>query len=98
MESIYLPQFTVGENAFDAFKPEMGKYGTSVAVIHGEKAWAAAQDFVVPAIEKAGLKLTRELVYGHDATYEMWKRSFPTGRCRKRTCCLPSVEENASIR
>lgn len=70
MESIYLPQFTVGEHAFEAFKPEMGKYGASVAVIHGEKAWAAARDLVVPAIEKAGLELTREFVYGHDATYE----------------------------
>ena len=70
MESIYLPQFTVGEHAFEAFKPEMGKYGASVAVIHGEKAWAAARDLVAPAIEKAGLELTREFVYGHDATYE----------------------------
>lgn len=70
MESIYLPQFTIGEDAFDAFKPEMGTCGTDVAVIHGEKAWMASRELVVPAIKKAGLKLTRELLYGHDATYE----------------------------
>ena len=34
--SIYLPQFTIGETAFDGFKNEMGKFGNRVAVIHGE--------------------------------------------------------------
>ena len=39
--SIYLPQFTIGETAFDGFKNEMGKFGNRVAVIHGERAWKA---------------------------------------------------------
>lgn len=74
VESIYLPQFTIGEDAFEAFGPEMGKYGTKVAVIHGKKAWAAAKDYVVPALREGGLDLVRELLYGHDATYENVER------------------------
>lgn len=69
MESIYLPQFTIGEDAFDAFEAEIGKYGKKVAVVHGEKAWAASKTYVVSALEKAGLELTCECLYGHDATY-----------------------------
>ena len=43
MDSIFLPRFTIGENAFDAFHDEMGRYGKKVAVIHGERAWKAAR-------------------------------------------------------
>ena len=35
-DSIFLPRFTIGENAFDAFHDEMGRYGKKVAVIHGD--------------------------------------------------------------
>ena len=31
-ESIYLPQFTIGEDAFDAFSVEMGRYGNKVVI------------------------------------------------------------------
>ena len=41
-----------------------------VAVIHGERAWKAAREYVVPALEKAGLTITTEWLYGHDATHE----------------------------
>ena len=27
INSIYLPQFTIGEHAFEQFGPEMGRYG-----------------------------------------------------------------------
>ena len=37
MDSIFLPRFTIGENAFDAFHDEMGRYGKKVAVIHWKK-------------------------------------------------------------
>ena len=59
MDSIFLPRFTIGENAFDAFHDEMGRYGKKVAVIHGERAWKAAREYVVPALEKAGLTIIR---------------------------------------
>lgn len=68
-ESIYLPQFTIGEHAFEAFRDEMGKYGKKAAVVYGEKAWKASREYVVPALLKAGIHLERELPYGHEATY-----------------------------
>ena len=37
--TIRLPRFTVGTDAFDAFGPELGNRGKTVAVVHGEKAW-----------------------------------------------------------
>lgn len=39
-------------------------------MIHGERAWKAAREYVVPALEKAGLTITTEWLYGHDATHE----------------------------
>ena len=34
--TIRLPRFTVGADAFDAFGPELGNRGKTVAVVHGE--------------------------------------------------------------
>ena len=68
-ESIYLPQFTIGEDAFDAFSVEMGRYGNKVVIVHGERAWNASKEYVLPALEKAGLTVTGEILYGHEATY-----------------------------
>ncbi|MDD3251278.1 MAG: iron-containing alcohol dehydrogenase family protein [Lachnospiraceae bacterium] len=70
IKSIYLPRFTIGEDAFDLFQSEMEKYGKNIVVIHGEKAWNASGKYVLPAIEKAGLNLLDTVLYGHEATYE----------------------------
>lgn len=36
-ESVYLPHFTIGLNAFDAFRDVIGRYGNKIAAVHGEK-------------------------------------------------------------
>lgn len=72
--SIYLPQFTIGEDAFEAFQTEMRKYGTSVAIVHGEKAWNAAGKYILPALDAAGLNVVTEVCYGKDATFENVER------------------------
>lgn len=72
--SIYLPQFTIGEDAFDAFGDEMLSYGRKAAVIYGEKAWAASKDYIVPALKKAGIEMVCGMLYGHDATCENVER------------------------
>lgn len=74
LESIYLPQFTIGEDAFDAFHNEMDKYGTKVAIVHGERAWKASKEYILPALKKAELEVVAEHLYGHDATYENIER------------------------
>lgn len=88
LKSIYLPQFTVGADAFDRFEAEMGKYGRKVAAVHGEKAWMAAERYVVPALERAGLELTGELLYGHDATYGNVDRICADPRVREADMLL----------
>ena len=70
MLTIRLPRFSIGTDAFDAFGPEIGSRGKSVAVIHGEKAWKAAEAYVLPALQKAGLTVTGCILYGKDATWE----------------------------
>ena len=69
-DSIYLPQFTIGEHAFDTFHSEMGKYGNKAVVIYGAKAWNASAKYVVPAFQNADIELAGAICYGHDATYE----------------------------
>jgi len=69
-KSIYLPQFTIGEEAFAAFPEEMHRFGRTVAVVHGEKAWAAAGDSVREAIKSGGMELVSTLCYGKEATVE----------------------------
>ena len=72
--SIYLPQITIGETAFDGFKNEMGKFGNRVSVIHGERAWKASSQYILPALEKAELSVTGTVLYGHEATHRNAER------------------------
>lgn len=88
LKSIYLPQFTIGEDAFDHFQCEMVKYGKKLFVIHGGRAWKAAKDYVVPAIEKAGLAMLGELLYGHDATHENVKKICENPRAKEADMLL----------
>ncbi len=69
-QSIYLPQFTAGAGSLDRFGSEMGKYGTRVVLLYGEKAWAAAKDYILPALEQSGVEIVAQAVYGTDATFE----------------------------
>lgn len=69
-KTIYLPQFTIGEDAFDAFGDEMIGYGTKAAVIHGERAWKGAREYILPALEKAKIQVVCEMLYGDDTTFE----------------------------
>lgn len=71
--SIYLPQFTMGEDAFETFSERVGS-GKKAAVICGERAWAASKDYVLPALEQAKISLTGAVVYGKDATMENVER------------------------
>lgn len=69
-KSIYLPQFTIGEDAFDAFSDEMLRFGRSVAVVYGEKAWRAAKESVLEAVSRGGMEVATTLCYGKEATEE----------------------------
>ncbi|MDO4268161.1 MAG: iron-containing alcohol dehydrogenase family protein [Eubacteriales bacterium] len=71
--SIYLPQFTLGEDAFEAFPERIGK-GKKAVVICGRRAWDASREYVLPALRQAEIGLTGEVVYGREATMENVER------------------------
>ena len=88
MMTISLPRFTIGTDAFDAFGPELGNRGKTVAVIHGEKAWQAAKSYVMPALQKAGLIVTGCVLYGKEATWENVNRLRAMEEVRSAECIL----------
>lgn len=68
--SVYLPRFTIGEGAFEQFETHMSCFGRQVAIVYGEKAWRAARDYVLPALDQAGMQVCAQVLYGHNATFE----------------------------
>lgn len=52
-------------------------------IIHGEKAWRASREYVLPAIEKSSLTAAGTLLYGHDATYENVERIMADKKARE---------------
>ena len=52
-------------------------------IIHGEKAWKASREYVLPAIEKSSLTAAGTLLYGHDATYENVERIMADKKARE---------------
>ena len=87
-ESVYLPHFTIGINAFDAFRDVIGRYGNKIAAVHGEKAWNAAGRYVTQAVEKAGMTTTGEILYGHEATWSNVERLVADQRVRQSDVLL----------
>lgn len=86
MMTISLPRFTVGADAFDAFATELA--GKTVAVVHGEKAWQAAEAYVLPALQKANIPVTGCFLYGKEATWENVHRICAEDAVKNAGCLL----------
>lgn len=43
-------------------------------MIHGERAWKASSQYILPALEKAELSVTGTVLYGHEATHRNAER------------------------
>lgn len=70
MESLYLPRFTSGKDAYDNFKVILKEHGNNCALIYGEKAFAASKDYIVKALDDAQIKICASELYGKNATFE----------------------------
>lgn len=68
MEQLFLPRYTIGEDCLDHLEEIVRNYGNKVALIHGERAYAACKDKLDKALE--GFDVVCNLVYGHEASYE----------------------------
>lgn len=103
--TIRLPRFTIGTDAFDAFRQELGSRGKTVAIIHGERAWQAAESYVLPALRRAGLTVTGCFLYGREATWENVRRLCALEAVRAADCilavgggkCLDTVKLTADL-
>ncbi len=67
MNSYYLPCYTLGTDAFDNFESVLSSYGRKVALLYGEKAFAASKDKVIPALKN--FEIVYQTVYGKEASY-----------------------------
>lgn len=68
MKKVTLPRYTIGADALKDLEHVVLPYGRKVALIHGEKAYAACKALLIPAL--GSLEVVKEVVYGHEATYE----------------------------
>ncbi|MBQ3385595.1 MAG: iron-containing alcohol dehydrogenase family protein [Erysipelotrichaceae bacterium] len=67
MFSYYLPCYTLGTDAFDNFESVLSSYGRKVALLYGEKAFAASKDKIIPALRN--FEIVYQTVYGKEASY-----------------------------
>lgn len=67
---IFLPDYTAGENAYDALGEICLPYGKKAVVIGGRRAMTAAGNQLRIQAEKAGIRLLDFLWYGGQCSYE----------------------------
>lgn len=67
--SVNLPSLTIGTDAYDAIDEYCSQFGTTVAILGGEKALAASKEKLFAALEKSSLEVTTVQVYGKEASY-----------------------------
>jgi len=63
------PQFTYGTDAYEGIAEIMKPYGNKAVIVHGKKAYLAAKDKLLSALEKDGVEVTGTVLYGHEATF-----------------------------
>ena len=68
--SMYLPAYTIGEQAYEKAPAICAEYGTSAVVIGGRRALAAAEDRLRAAFAGSSITLSDAVWYGGEASYE----------------------------
>ena len=67
--SVYLPNYSVGPDCYEAIPSVTARYGKKVVIIGGKTALSKAQDAILAAV-KGHLDVTAVLWYGGNSTYE----------------------------
>lgn len=70
MRSIYLPNFSYGEDSLEKISEEVTKFGDKTVIIYGEKAWKASSERILKYLRKSDIKIIDKITYGKDSTYE----------------------------
>ncbi|MEA5018488.1 MAG: iron-containing alcohol dehydrogenase family protein [Erysipelotrichaceae bacterium] len=64
-----LPHVTYGIDAYESIAKEVKLYGKKCALVYGEKAFNAARERLLPALEQSDIDIVTSFCYGHEATY-----------------------------
>ena len=67
MKQNFLPRYTIGTDAFSSIAPIIRPYGNKIALIYGEKAFAASKDKLLPELQD--LEIVHQEIYGKEASY-----------------------------
>lgn len=70
MRNIFLPDYTIGEKAYEEVAKISRPYGNKVVFIGGKTALEKASDLVKKELEKEGFEVLDTLWYGGEAAYE----------------------------
>ncbi len=76
---VHLPNYSIGNTIYDKIGPVCESYGTTVLVIGGQKALAAAFDKIKTAVNNTKLTIIGTELFGSDCTYQTVEhlRSLP---------------------
>lgn len=70
MSTIYLPDYTIGVDAYKKVANICSSYGNKVVMIGGKTALEKAKDLIAKAIEGSSLEIIDTIWYGGEAAYE----------------------------
>lgn len=68
MEGLFLPNYTIGHDAYDYVDEICGDYGSSAVIIAGKKSLEASRGFLLNSLKD--IKIVDEIYYGGVASYE----------------------------
>ena len=86
MKQLFLPQYTIGSDAFSFLEELLNNYGHKVVIIHGEKAYKASKDKLLSYLNS--FEITAELLYGKEATFDNIERLGKDDNVRKADVIL----------
>lgn len=70
MTTFYLPDYTIGENAYECIPQICVNSGNKIVLIGGQSALEKAKPVIIEAIENSPLEIIDTLWYGGEAAYE----------------------------
>ena len=68
MSQLFLPRYTIGNDAFDSIEEKVLRFGNKAALIHGERAYRACGQKLEEAVKN--LEITAAPVYGREASWD----------------------------
>lgn len=69
-ESIYMPSFTIGTDAYDRIGEVTGFFGEQAVIIGGVTALEKVHAYLLPALAQQDIRVLEVVPYGGEATME----------------------------